>query len=57
MARDLKKETEWRRTKYKRYVVDVDKDVAEQFSSKLEKDGKTYSVWVKEHIKKYLKKN
>lgn len=57
MARDLKKETEWRKTKYKRYVVDVDKDVAEQFSSKLEKDGKTYSVWVKEHIKKYLKKN
>ncbi len=57
MARDIKKETEWRKNKYKRFVVDVDKDTAEQFSNKLEKDGNTYSEWVKEHIKKYLKKN
>ena len=28
MARDLKKETEWRKNKYKRLVVDVDKEVA-----------------------------
>lgn len=55
--RDLKKETEWRKNKYKRFVVDIDKDIAEQFSSKLEKDGKAYSEWVKEHIKKYLEKN
>lgn len=55
--RDLKKETEWRKNKYKRFVVDIDKNIAEQFSSKLEKDGKAYSEWVKEHIKKYLEKN
>lgn len=56
MARDFKKETEWRKKKYKRYVVDVEKDIAEQFSAKLKNDGKAYSDWVKEHIKKYLKK-
>ncbi len=57
MARDIKKETEWRKNKYKRLVVDVDKDIAEQFQEKLKKDEITYSEWVKEHIKKYLKKN
>lgn len=57
MARDIKKETEWRKTKYKRFVVDVDKDTAEQFQDKLKIDGMSYSVWVKEHIKKYLEKN
>lgn len=57
MSRNIKKETEWRKTKYKRFVVDVDKYIAEQFSSKLEKDGTTYSNWVKENITKYLKKN
>lgn len=57
MKRDLKKETEWRKNKYKRYVVDVEKDTAEEFTTKLNEDGKTYSEWVKGHIKKYLKKN
>lgn len=55
--RDLKKETEWRKNKYKRLVVDVDKDVAEKFSQKLENEGKTYSEWVKENIKKFLEKD
>lgn len=57
MARDLKKETEWRKTKYKRLVVDVDKDIAEKFLKRLESEGKTYSEWVKENIKKFLEKN
>ena len=56
MSRDLKKESEWRKKKYKRYVVDVEKDLAEEFSKKLEKEGKPYSSWIKENIKKYLKK-
>lgn len=56
MARDLKKETEWRKNKYKRLVVDVDKEVAEIFLNKLQKDQKNYSEWVKEKIENYLKK-
>lgn len=55
--RDLKKETEWRKNKYKRLVVDVDKDLAEQFLEKLKKSGKTYSEWAKENIEKFLKKS
>ena len=56
MSRDLKKESEWRKKKYKRYVVDVERKLAEEFSAKLEKDRKAYSSWAKENIKKYLKK-
>lgn len=55
--RDLKKETEWRKNKYKRLVVDVDKDIAEKFLKRLESEGKTYSEWAKENIKKILEKN
>lgn len=55
--RNLKKETEWRKSKYKRLVVDVDKDTAEKFLKILEKSEKTYSEWVKENIKKILEKN
>lgn len=57
MSRDIKKESEWRKKKYKRLVVDVDKDTAEQFQQKLQDNEITYSEWVKDHIKKYLKKN
>ena len=55
--RDLKKETEWRKNKYKRLVVDVDKNIAEKFLKILENEGKTYSEWVKENIKNILEKN
>ena len=54
--RDLKKETEWRKNKYKRFVVDIDKKVAETFLNKLQEEQKNYSEWVKENIKKYLEK-
>lgn len=57
MTRNYKKENERRKSKYKRFVVDVNKNIAEQFLKKLESDGKQYSEWVKEHIEKYLKKN
>ena len=56
MARDFKKETEWRKNKYKRLVVDVDKEVAEAFLNMLQKEQKKYSEWVKEKIESYLKK-
>lgn len=56
MARDLKKENEWRKQKYKRFVVDVDIDTAKAFQEKLNANHTTYSEFVKEKIKKYLKK-
>lgn len=56
MSRNIKKETEWRKNKYKRFVVDVDKEIAEQFQEKLKSENIIYSDWVKSHIEKYLKK-
>lgn len=55
--RNYEKETKWRKEKYKRYVLDLDKEIAEKFSEKLKKDNKKYSEWAKERIKKYLEKN
>lgn len=57
MTRDLKKENEWRKQKYKRFVVDVDIDTAKAFQEKLNANNLTYSEFVKEKIKKYLKKS
>ena len=53
MSRDLKKESEWRKSKYKRLVVDVDKNIAEKFLKKIKKP---YSIWVKEKIDEELTK-
>lgn len=57
MSRDYKKESENRKKKVKRFVVDIDRNLAEEFLLQLEKDQKPYSTWVKENIKKYLQKN
>ena len=56
MSRDLKKENEWRKNKYKRLVVDVDKNLAKRFLNELEQDDLIYSDWVKTQIKKYINK-
>ena len=56
MARNLKKENEWRKQKYKRFVVDVDIDTAKAFQEKLNANNITYSEFVKEKIKNLLKK-
>jgi len=56
VSRDLKRENEWRKKKYKRFVVDVDIDTGKAFQEKLNADNITYSEFVKEKIKKYLKK-
>lgn len=56
MSRDLKKENEWRKNKYKRLVVDVDKNLAKRFLNELEQDDLIYSEWVKTQIKKYINK-
>ena len=55
--RNYEKETKWRKEKYKRYVLDLDKEIAEKFSEMLKKDNKQFSEWAKERIKKYLEKN
>jgi hypothetical protein len=55
--RNLKKESEWRKTKYKRFVVDVDSSFAKLFLEKLEQNGEKYSNWVKDRMKNYLEKN
>ncbi|CDA30124.1 unknown [Clostridium sp. CAG:492] len=57
MSRDYKKESEKRKEKVKRFVVDVNRNLADKFLLQLEKDNKPYSTWVKENIEKYLKKN
>ncbi len=57
MKRDYKKETETRKKKVKRFVVDIDRNLADEFLSQLEKDSIQYSDWVRENIKKYLKKD
>lgn len=54
MSRDLKKENEWRKQKYKRFVVDVDLNTAKAFQEKLKENNITYSEFVKEKIKKFL---
>lgn len=41
MSRNLKKENEWRKKKYKRYVVDIEKELSEEFSNKLQKERKS----------------
>ena len=53
--RNLKKENEWRKNKYKRLIVDVDKNIAEIFLKKLSENKISYSAWVKENIQKFLK--
>ena len=53
--RNLKKENEWRKNKYKRLIVDVDKNIAEIFVKKLAENKISYSAWVKENIQKFLK--
>mgnify|MGYP004559290951 FL=1 len=53
--RNLKKENEWRKNKYKRLIVDVDKNIAEIFLKKLAENKISYSAWVKENIQKFLK--
>lgn len=53
--RNLKKEAEWERQKYKRYQYRCPKDVSEQLDEKLKSDKLTFSQWLKEKIEQYLK--
>jgi len=53
--RNLKKEADWERKKYKRYQYRCPKETAEQLDEKLKSDKTTFSAWLKEKIAQYLK--
>ncbi len=55
MERNLKKESDWRKQKYKRLVVDVNLDYGNKFIEKLQSEGIKYSDFIKEII--YIKIN
>lgn len=55
--RDYKEESEWRKEKYDRFIVDVDPSLAKPFRKKLKQNGEKYSNWVRGQMKKYLEKN
>ena len=50
--RDYKKEAQWQKSKYRRLLVDVDKEMAESFIKKL--NGKPYGSFFKEKIEEFL---
>ncbi len=55
MERNLKKESDWRKKKYKRLVVDVDIDYGNKFIEKLQSEGIKYSDFIKTKIDEYMK--
>lgn len=54
MGRNFKKESNWRKKKYKRLVVDVDFDYATKFLEKLQSNEIGFSEWVKNKIDEYM---
>lgn len=54
MARDLKKEAEWERKKYKRYQYRCPKETAEKFDKKMSDRGICFSQLVRNSIKVFL---
>ncbi len=52
MPRNIKKEYNWEKEKYKRLVGKIDKEIAEKF---LEKLDMPFALWLKKEIKKYMK--
>ena len=57
MARDIKKEKEWAKTKYTRILGDIDKELGDELKDKLKKEGKSIAGWITDNAKKYLNKN
>ena len=56
MARNIKKEKEWAKTKYTRILADVDKQLGDELKAKLKGEGKSIASWITDNAKKYLKK-
>ncbi len=57
MARNIKKEKEWAKTKYTRILADVDKQLGDELKAKLKIEGRSIASWITDNAKKYLKKN
>lgn len=57
MARNIKKEYEWSKTKYVRILADIDKELGVELKEKLKEEGKSVASWIAENAKKYLQKN
>ena len=56
MARDYKKENEWKKQKYEEVRANIDKELGISLKSKLKEEGKSVADWISETAKKYLKK-
>ena len=52
--RNIQKEYEWQKEKYKRIELRVDKKLGEKFVNLLEKQGISRNQWGTEQIKKYI---
>lgn len=55
MVRNLKKEAEWERQRYKRFQYRCPKDLADSLDKKLERDEINFSEWLKSKIEEYVK--
>ena len=53
--RDYSREHKKRAEKKSRLLVDIDKNIANDFTIHLHEKGITFSQWIKEHINKELK--
>lgn len=56
MERDYSKEYQNRLKNKTKFNCLIEKDIALEFKEKLKKEGKSYTDWHIEQIKKYLKK-
>ena len=56
MARDLKKESVWRKKKYERIVADLDQSIGIELKEHLQASGKTITDWVLECANRELGK-
>lgn len=52
--RNLKKEAEWEKNKYKRYQYKCNKETAKEFDNKLLTENISFSTWLRQRIKEYL---
>jgi len=52
--RNLKKEAEWKKNKYSRIVLDIDKAIGERFKEKAKENGQTISEILKKTIEEYI---
>lgn len=55
MPRNLQKEAEWERKRYKRYQYRCPRDLADQLDKKLAQNEVSFSEWLKAIIEEYVK--